>query len=72
MILLIKGRIHSGLNINMHIHLADILAIIKAIRLYATICRVRFVFRHIKMSAGAIIHCRFVKKKFKFSQLMRV
>ena len=34
------------------------------LRLHATINRVRFVFWRIKMSAGAIIHCRFVKKKF--------
>jgi hypothetical protein len=34
------------------------------LRLPPTICRVRFVFWRIKMSAGAIIHCRFVKKKF--------
>jgi hypothetical protein len=37
---------------------------IKSLRLHATICRVRFVFWRIKMSAGAIIHCRFVKMKF--------
>ena len=34
------------------------------LRLHATICRVRFVFWRIKMSAGAMIHCRFVKNKF--------
>jgi cell division protein FtsB len=34
------------------------------LRLRATINRVRFVFWRIKMSAGAIIHCRFVKKKY--------
>ena len=34
------------------------------VRLHATINRVQFVFWRIKMSAGAIIHCRFVKKKF--------
>jgi hypothetical protein len=35
------------------------------VRLHATICRLRFVFWCIKMSAGAIIHCRFIiKKKF--------
>jgi hypothetical protein len=33
------------------------------LRLHATINRVRFVFWRIKMSAGAIIHCRFVKNK---------
>ena len=30
----------------------------------AAINRVRFVFWRIKMSAGAIVHCRFVKKRF--------
>jgi hypothetical protein len=39
------------------------MAIVK-VRLHATINRVQFVFWHIEMSARAIIHCRFVKKKF--------
>jgi hypothetical protein len=34
------------------------------LRLHATINRVRFVFWRIKISAGAIIHWSFVKKKF--------
>jgi hypothetical protein len=45
------------------IEIAAKIASIK-LRLHSTICRVRFVFWRIKMSAGAIIHCRFVKKKF--------
>jgi hypothetical protein len=39
------------------------------LRLHAAINRVRSVFWRIKMSAGAIVHCRFVKKDFKCDQL---
>jgi hypothetical protein len=42
------------------------------LRLHATICRVRFVFWRIKMSAAAVIHCRFVKKKFQMQPSLRV
>jgi hypothetical protein len=35
---------------------------VTSLRLHATINRVRFVLWRIKINAGAMIHCRFVKK----------
>ena len=43
---------------------AEIVAPSLKLGLPATINRVRFVFWRIKMSAGALIHCRFVEMKF--------